>query len=266
MQPITGKTRILFILGDPVAHIIGSSLLNEHFAGCGIDAAVSPLHVAPQDLPALIRTLRTLRNVAGFGVTIPHKGTMMGIVDDLTPMAKLCGATNVIRRDPDGRLVGGQFDGLGLTQSIIDAGHELSGRAALLAGAGGTARPVAFALAESGITRLEIANRTIGKAEALAAEVRAAYPECDARLHDGGTEFDVVVNTTSLGMQADDALPVAPDAIRPGVVVADAVMAPPETALLKLARERGATAHPGIRMLRAQFERTVEFLGLKAER
>lgn len=261
---ITGATRIYAHIGSPISHVRTPALYNGLLAERGIDVTVVPVEVAPEQLASLAPAFRAWRNLCGIGVTIPHKESMLTEVDELTPMAKLCGATNVIRRDLDGRLIGGQFDGIGLSQSIIDAGWKLSGTRVLLAGAGGTARAVAFALADSGVAELLISNRTVGKAETIAAEVRAAYPACDARLHDGRTEFDIVVNTTSLGMRPSDPLPVAPEVIRPGVLVADAVMSPPETSLLQLAAERGAIAHPGILMLRAQFERTLDFLKLAA--
>lgn len=259
---ISGTTRIYAHIGFPISHTRTAALYNGLLDERGIDVQVVPFEVEPELLPGAVPAFRAWRNLVGVGVTIPHKEVMLGLVDEPTPMARLCGAVNVIRREPDGRLVGGQFDGIGLVRSLIDAGHPVAGSRVLLAGAGGTARPVAFALVESGVARLEIVNRTRAKAAAIVDEIRAAFPDREADVHAGGDEFDIVVNTTSLGMHEGDALPVDPAVIRPGVVVADAVMAPPETALLKLAAERGAVAHPGIRMLRAQFEVTLDFLGL----
>ncbi|GAB4064761.1 shikimate 5-dehydrogenase [Angustibacter speluncae] len=261
---ITGRTRVYAHIGHPMGHVRAPEVFNRLLGERGVDVVVVPVDVAPDDLPSMAPAFRAWRSLAGVGVTIPHKETMTAIVDELTPMARLCGATNVIRRDPDGRLVGGQFDGLGLTQSLLDAGHVLDGARVLLAGAGGTARAVAFALADSGVGRLELTNRTTSKAAAIADEVRTAYPDCDAVLREGAVEFDLVVNCTSLGMGADDALPVDPVVLREGVVVADAVMAPPETALLRAAAERGCLTHPGLLMLHAQFDRTLDFLGVDA--
>jgi shikimate dehydrogenase len=259
---ITGRTRIYAHIGFPITHTRTATLYNGLLDDRGIDVQVVPFQVEPDLLASAVPGFRAWQNLVGVGVTIPHKESMLPLVDELTPMARLCGATNVIRREPDGRLIGGQFDGIGLVQSLITAGHEVAGARVLLSGAGGTARPVAFALADAGAARLEIANRTREKAEAIADEVRAAYPGCEAAVHRGGGAFDVVVNATSLGMRPDDALPVDPAVLRPGVVVADAVMTPPETALLRLAAEKGAIPHPGLLMLRAQFEVTLEFLGL----
>ncbi|GGF18337.1 shikimate dehydrogenase family protein [Subtercola lobariae] len=262
---ITGNTSIYAHIGFPIHHTRAAALFNGLFEDLGIDVAVVPFEIEPDQLSATIPAFRAWRNLVGVGVTIPHKETMLSLVDELTPMAKLCGATNVIRRDPDGRLIGGQCDGTGLVRSLTGAGHQVSGAKVLLSGAGGTARPVAFALADAGVGRLEIANRTREKAEGIVAEIRAAYPDRDVRVHEDADEFDIVVNTTSLGMNSDDPLPVEAKVLRPGVVVADAVMAPPETALLKLAASRGAIPHPGILMLRSQFEVILDFLGLTSK-
>jgi shikimate dehydrogenase len=259
---ITGATRIYAHIGYPIHHVRTPALYNGLLAERGIDVAVVPVEVAAEDLADMAPAFRAWRSLVGVGVTIPHKESMLHLVVELTPMAQLCGATNVIRRDPDGRLVGAQFDGIGLTQSLIDAGHRLAGARVLLAGAGGTARAVAFALADSAVAHLEIANRTVSKAESIVAEVREAFGSCDVMVHAGAQEFDLVVNTTSLGMKPEDPLPVDPAVLRPGVVVADAVMAPPDTALLTLAERSGCIPHPGLLMLRAQFERTLDFLGL----
>lgn len=259
---ITGKTRVYGHIGFPIQHVRTPALYNGLLEERGIDLVVVPFELAPESLASAVPGFRAWRNLAGVGVTIPHKETMTQLVDELTPMARLCGATNVIRREADGRLTGAQFDGIGLVHSLLAAGHDVAGARVLLSGAGGTARAVAFALADAGVSRLEVANRTREKAQAVAAEVRNAYPDRDAVLHEAGHEFDLVINTTSLGMKADDALPVDPRVLRPGTVVADAVMAPPETALLKLAAQRGCVPHPGLLMLRAQFEVTLEFLGL----
>jgi shikimate dehydrogenase len=259
---ISGVTRVYAHIGHPIGHVRAPGLFNQLVSDRDIDAVMIPVEVTPSELPSLVPGFRAWRNLAGVGVTIPHKETMTQLVDELTPMARLCGATNVIRREEDGTLLGGQVDGIGLADSLVAAGHCLDGARVLLSGGGGTARAVAFALADRGVARLEVANRTRDKAEAIVAGVRSAYPGCDAVIHGSEGEFDFVVNTTSLGMHPNDPLPVDDQVLRPGVVVADAVMAPPETELLKLAAERDCIPHPGMLMLQAQLDWTLDFLGL----
>jgi shikimate dehydrogenase len=259
---ITGHTRTYAHIGHPISHVRTPALYNELLRQRDIDVVVVPIDVSPDDLATMISAFRGWKNLAGIGVTIPHKESMVSLVDELTPMAKLCGATNVIRREADGRLVGAQFDGIGLVRSLENSGHDIAGSRVLLSGAGGTARAVAFALADAGAATIEITNRTPDKAEKIAAEVRDAFPGCHAILHSGEKDFNFVVNTTSLGMKPGDSLPVDPAVLNPGVVVADAVMAPPETELLKLAAQKGCVTRPGILMLQAQFDITIDFLGL----
>ena len=263
MQSITGKTRILFILGAPVDHIVGSALLNQHFAARGIDAAVSPLHVEPEDLAETIACLRRLRNVAGFGVTIPHKIRVIGLLDEVGRRGRLVGAVNFVRRNSDGTLHGDNVDGLGFVGGLVRAGVEVRGARILQSGAGGAGRAIAFALAEAGAARLTIANRTQDRAEELAAAVRDAWPHCRAEAGEadpGGC--DIVVNTTSLGMKPGDAAPLDFTRIEPGCVAAEVIMTPAMTPFLEAAAGRGCRIVPGRELLLAQIQAASDLVGL----
>ena len=86
---ITGKTKIMFILADPVAHIRGSVVLTRELRALGHDIAISPLHVKPADLERTVQAIRAFQNVVGFGITIPHKIAVAPLIDELLPQAKL---------------------------------------------------------------------------------------------------------------------------------------------------------------------------------
>lgn len=263
MTRITGKTRILFILGDPVAHIIGSSLLNEHFAERSIDAAVSPLHVAPGDLPRAIDMLRRLHNVAGFGVTIPHKIAVIPLLDSVGEGGRQVGAVNFVRRNPDGTLHGDNIDGLGFTGGLVAAGVTIRGARVLQAGAGGAGRAIAFAMAEAGAADLTIANRSPDKARELAEAVSHAYPSCRTRAGNGDpAACDIAINTTSLGMKSGDALPMPTDQLPEGAVAAEVVMTPEVTPFLAAAAARGCRTVGGKAMLLAQLRAASDLVGL----
>lgn len=263
MNRITGRTRILFILGDPVDHIVGSALLNEFFVSQGVDAAVSPLHVKPGDLAATIAVLRKLGNVAGFGVTIPHKIDVLPHLDEVTQRGRQIGAVNFVRRDPDGRLCGDNVDGLGFVAGLRENGVAVRGMSALQAGAGGAGRAIAFALAEAGVRKLRIGNRSRERAQRLADAVRSAYPDCDVAADSGDAgPFDLVVNATSLGMRESDALPVEAERLGRGCVVAEVVMTPETTPLLAEAARRGCVVVKGKAMLLAQMQAARELVGL----
>jgi shikimate dehydrogenase len=194
---------------------------------------------------------------------MPHKVSAARLVDRLHPTAALVGAVNIVKREPDGTLVGAMFDGVGFVDGLRAAGQDPSGRRSLLIGAGGAGRAIAFALAEAGVTDLTIANRTAVTAENLAVDVNTAYPTCTVV---GGAAdghgYELVVNATSLGMHAGDALPLDPATMSPGTLVAEVVMRPDVTPLLRAAEERGCTAHRGRHMIDAQTRRTCAFLDL----
>ncbi len=260
---ITGATSVYALVADPVSHVRAPEVLNAHFAANGIDVVVIPVHVPAQDLESVVTGLRHWRNLVGIGVTIPHKERMTQLVDELTAPARACGATNVVRRDASGRLVGTQLDGVGMGSSLEDAGVALAGATALLVGAGGTAKAIAHDLASRGVRDLVIENRTRHRAEALALSVAASWPAIAVQVgYEQPRKYDVAINATSLGMHTGDSLPLRVELLSPNTVVADVVMSPPETPLLAAAQERGCRTHPGRLMLEAQVKATVDFLGL----
>lgn len=260
---ISGKTKIVFILGDPVAHIRGTAFLNAHFAQLGLDAAASPLHVSPADLGTVVAAMRKLRNVAGFGVTIPHKIEVLKHLDGTTERAAQVGAVNFVRRAADGRLTGDNVDGIGFTAGLARSGVAVAGKHVLQIGAGGAGRAIAFALAEAGASEITLANRTAEKAQHLADAIEAAYPRCHCL---AGAPFvagaDIVVNTTSVGMHEGDPLPVDIAGLPAASAVADIIMSPETTPLLVQAKQRGHPIVRGKEMLIDQLRLATEFLGV----
>ena len=261
---ITGTTRVYAHIGHPIGHVRAPALFNRLANERDIDAVMIPVEVAAGTLPSLVAGFRAWRNLVGVGVTIPHKETMTRLVDELTPMARLCGATNVIRRHEDGHLLGGQVDGIGLVKSLEQQGHLWPVLACCSRGRGH--RPC------SGVRpgrRRGGAPRGGQSHPGQGGEDRCRRARRLPRMRRGspcrGTGVRHVINTTSLGMAANDPLPVNIEVLRPSVVVADAVMAPPETELLEAGGQRGCVTHPGTLMLEAQFESILDFLGLVRE-
>lgn len=267
MQPrasISGHTAVTVILAHPVAHVRTPQAMNAHYDALGADAVLVPLHVLPEDLSTVVEGLRRMRNLRGIVVTVPHKEAIARLCDDLTEEARQVGAVNVIRREGDGRLTGGQFDGEGFVAGLRGAGHEVAGRAVFMAGAGGAAAGLAFAFARHGAARLTIHNRTAAKAEDLAARVRAAYPASETRA--GGADpagHEVVVNATSLGMRPGDALPLDVAGLAPPMLAAEVIMAPEVTPFLSEAARRGCATHGGKPMLAAQIALLARFMGVE---
>jgi shikimate dehydrogenase len=147
------------------------------------------------------------------------------------------------------------------------SGLQVSGRRILQAGAGGAGRATAFALAEAGAAELVIADRTTARAEALAAAVSVAHPQCFSRAGLADPHgFDILVNTTSVGMKPGDPPPVDNSRLSANTAVAEIIMAPEETPLLRAARGAVCRKVAGRMMIEGQLSLLTEFLGLQGRR
>jgi shikimate dehydrogenase len=260
---ISGKTKIMFILADPVAHIRGSVVLTRELRALGHDIAISPLHVRPPDLERAVQAIRAFQNVVGFGITIPHKIAVSPFIDELRPQAKLVGSVNFVRRDPDGRLTGDNIDGAGFVDGAKASGIDFKDKRVLQIGAGGAGRSIAFSVAGAGAAAIGICNRTEAKARDLAQAVRAAYPRCDVFVaKPGAAGYDAVVNTSSVGMKPDDPLLFEASHLTPDMSVSEIIMSPEMTPLLLEAQKRGCKISLGKSMLEHQVKRLESLLDL----
>lgn len=261
MQEITGTTRLFGILADPVHHVQTPQGINALMLATRRDAVMVPMHVRAQDLAAAVMALRHLRNLDGFVVTVPHKSAMTTLCDAVSENARRIGAVNVVRRTPDGRLCGDMLDGEGFVAGLRASAIEPAGCSAYLAGAGGAASAIAFALAAAGVSRLTISNRTRSNAESLVERVRANFPAVSVAVGDADPSgHDLVVNGTSLGLRPGDDLPLDVDRLTRQQIVAEVVMKPAETPLLRAARERGCRIQYGAPMLASQLQMMAAFM------
>lgn len=259
--PITGRTRLYGIVADPIAHVKAPQLLNPHFAATGHDGVTVPLHIAAEDLPVLVAALRRLRNFGGAAVTVPHKEAMARLCDTLSEAAREAGAVNVVRRDADGTLHGAMFDGEGFVAGLAAAGHRVVGQRIFIAGAGGAAAGITFALAAHGAAAITIANRTRARAEALAARIARARPAVAVTVGADPAGHAIVVNATTLGLKPGDPLPIDVARLDAGALVVEIIMDPAETALMRAARARGLATHPGRPMLEEQVPLIAAWMG-----
>lgn len=260
---ITGRTRVLGILAHPTEHVKAPPGINRIALARGKDAVMVPFNVAPADLESFVGSLRVLKSFDGAIITVPHKQAIIDLCDEVSPQALAVGAANVLRREADGRLVGDQLDGIGFVEGLRHQGIEVDGRSVYLVGAGGAANAIAFALADAGIARLTLANRTIAKIEALAEKLRAAYPNLGVEIGSSDPRgHDLVINSTTLGMSASDPLPLDAALLAPDMIVAEVIMEPEVTPLLAAARAAGCRVHLGRHMLDHQLQLMANFLGL----
>jgi shikimate dehydrogenase len=258
---ITGRTGVLAIFGDPLEQARAPGLVNAALAARGEDAVLVPLRVPRGALARVVAGMRVVESFRGAVVTMPHKTAVVELLDEILPEARQVGACNVFRREAADRLVGTMLDGEGFSAALRRAGHEVRGKRVWLAGAGGAAAAIAFAMAKHGAAALTVHNRTAAKAEALAARVRAAHPDLEVRVSGPRPErCDVVVNATSLGMRTDDPLPLDPAGLGPGMVAAEVVIREEPTPFLAAAAARGCAVQPGLPMLVEQIEQLLDFM------
>lgn len=247
---ISGKAKVAGVMGWPVGHSRSPRLHNYWLARHGIDGAYVPLAVAPENLEHAVRGLSAL-GFAGANVTIPHKEAVMPFLDDLDPAAERIGAVNTIMVQ-DGRLFGRNTDGFGFLENLKAGAPDWRADVgpAVVIGAGGAAKAVAWALLDAGVPALQIVNRTAARAEALADALGAtAQVTAWESRHEALGGAALVVNTSALGMTGHPALDLDVGRMADTTVVNDIVYQPLETPLLAAARARGLTAVEGIGML-----------------
>ncbi|MDX3926226.1 MAG: shikimate dehydrogenase [Shinella sp.] len=249
------------LVGHPITFVRSPGILNAYLAEHGLPGRMVPFGIRPEALEITLAGLRHVENLRGFFVTMPFKESILPLLDDVSETAGIAGAVNVVRRTPEGQLTGHQLDGAGFVGAMKAAGVTIAGASAHVAGAGGVSAGICCALAEAGIGRIAIANRNRGRAETLTHRLRGAFPHTAFAVTNAapGEEIDIVVNATSLGLSADDPLPVDLAAARRGIFVGDVVNVPHMTPLLEAAEARGCHTQHGKAMFGPQIELALRF-------
>ncbi len=267
---ILGTTRLVALLGDPVAHSLSPAMHNAAFDHYGLDFAYVPLRVAADGVKTAIEAIRVF-NFRGANVTLPHKTAVIPYLDQLTESARVIGAVNTILTE-NGRLIGTTTDPEGFLEGYREQGHSFIGQSVAILGNGGSARTIAYALLmQDRPKRVVLVARDLEKSRRLAAEITERLglvaggampiPEISplAEYASISEAIDVVVNTTPIGMHPNlDASPVRAEDLLPGQVAYDIVYAPERTRLIADAEARGLKTVGGLGMLvhqgRASFE------------
>jgi shikimate dehydrogenase len=255
--PVSGRTRLVGIIGDPVAHSRSPAMHNAAFRALGLDLAYVPFHVPPEALEAAVRGLAAL-GLIGFNVTVPHKERIVPLLDALAPAAEVVGAVNTVVVQDGGRLIGHNTDGIGFSTALHEAHRFKAERSrALILGAGGAARAVCDQLLREGIAAIRICNRTDAKAVALAEHLRRHHPGCDVKAlpwtpldHRAAINWaELIVNCTPVGLAPADPSPIDTNGISPGHIVVDLIYEPPQTELLRRCTALRARCLNGLGML-----------------
>ena len=254
---ITGKTRLLAVIGAPIAHSLSPIIQNAALHAAGLDYVYTALPVRADALASAVRGLRDA-GIAGFNVTIPFKTEIIPLLDALSEDARRIQAVNTVVIE-DGRLVGHNTDVMGFLAGFAERGIALTGKNAVLIGAGGAARAALWGLLRSGVSSIVIGVRNAAKGAALAADFAAdgdvrAVSFDDTAWIAACSDADLVVQTTPLGMtpHTEEMPPVDAAMINPSAVVYDLIYTPAETRFLREARARGCETINGETMLVAQ--------------
>jgi shikimate dehydrogenase len=253
---ISGKTQICALIGDPVEHTMSPAMHNAAFKKLGLDYLYIPFRVKPAELAQAVAGLRAL-NVRGFNVTIPHKVSVISLLDSLDPLAAKIGAVNTVVND-GGHLKGYNTDAEGFLRALEGRGVEPRDKNVVILGAGGASRAISYILCEKG-ARLTVLNRKLELdwAENIARLIKrdlskdVKVEELTPRaLSPALKKADILVNATSVGMSpAVDKSPVPVGLLKRRLVVFDIVYNPIMTKLLREAKAAGAKVIGGVDML-----------------
>ena len=260
---LSGKTILIPLLGYPTEAFKAPLIYNPWFEKRGIDALVVPMGVKPENYATTLKSLFSCSNVHGALVTMPHKVTTVGLVDECSTTAKIAGSANAILKRADGTLLGDMFDGTGFTRGLRRKGFVFAGAKCLVIGAGGVGSAIAASLAADGVASIALFDSQAASAAGLAGRLVQYYPHLEVKLASSTDPagYDLVVNATPLGMKLNDPLPLDVSRLAPTTFVGEVVMKTEITPLLQAARELGCRFQIGTDMLFEMIPAYLEFFG-----
>ncbi len=260
---IDGNTDIIAHIGWPTYSFQAPLIYNPYFEQAGIKALVVPMGCKPEHFANYIKALFSLENIRGALITMPHKVSVLSLLDEITPMARVAGACNAVKRLPDGRLLGDMFDGEGFVRGMQRKGFSPKAKRCLVVGCGGVGSAIAASLAQAGARELALFDLNPESSQALAERLRENFPQVSVQSGSKDpAQMDLLVNATPLGMKSGDALPVDMSRLCARTFVGEVVMAQEITAFLAAAQALGCRTQVGKDMLYEQIPAYLEFFDL----
>jgi shikimate dehydrogenase len=260
---INGHTEIIAHIGYPTHTFKSPMIYNPYFNEAGINAVVVPMGCKAEHYPVFLKSVFTLENIRGALITMPHKVSTVGLIDEVTAAVRVAGACNAVKRMADGRLMGDMFDGAGFVRGVQRKGFDPTGKRVLVVGTGGVGCAIAASLAGAGIAAISLFDVNATCCDALAQRLKDNHPHIEVRT--GSNDplgHDLVVNATPLGMNEGDPLPLDVTRLSPETFVGEVVMRAETTAFLAAAQARGCPTQVGTDMLYEQIPAYLEFFGL----
>lgn len=261
-------TKLLFQIGDPLDHACACYIHNSMYDLANLNAVNLNMVVQKGELPAFVEACKRL-HVQGFDITMPHKSDIIPLCDEVDAFSREFNCVNHVKIR-EGRLIGTGLDGMGMAMAIRDSGAAISGSRVLMLGAGAVSGPIAAELANMGAKRIVVLNRTVEKAEKVAASLLKYFPQISAEagamdvesMNRFAPETDIVVQCTNLGMDGEvcdyenlDFIDLLPS----GATVADVIFNPERTRILSRAEKRGLRVLNGMGMLVGQEKAMMKF-------
>ena len=260
---IDGNTEIIAHIGYPTHTFKSPMIYNPYFEQAGINAVVVPMGCKPEHFPSYLKAVFSLENIRGALITMPHKVTVVDLLDEVTPTVRVAGACNAVKKQSDGRLVGDMFDGAGFVRGVQRKGVDLTGQRVLVVGTGGVGCAIAASLAAAGVAAMSLYDVNTVACEGLARRLQDHYPQIDVQTGSNDPAgHDLVVNATPMGMNEGDPLPMDVSRLAPGTMVGEVVMKAETTAFLAAAQARGCRTQVGTDMLFEQIPAYLEYFGL----
>jgi shikimate dehydrogenase len=259
IEQYSGATRIILILGYPVAQVKAPTGLTREFELRQIDAVVVPLQVRPADIASVLAAANAMINVDGIIATVPHKFALAEHCSTLSDRSAFLGVANVARRDPRGGWFGDMLDGEAFVNAIVSSGCNVGSVSGLLVGAGGAGSAIGLSLLDRGIERLAVFDIDVRRSTALMDKLEIAH---GSKVVEGTSDprgFSLVVNATPLGMSPDDPLPLDISGITPATFVGDVITKPEITPLLRRANDVGCSTQSGVGMFKSSVGLMADF-------
>lgn len=264
LEKIDGRTKLVGLLATPIGHTLSPRLHNLGYSIKGLNYAYLAFEVGNDNLEEAVNGMRAV-DAAGFNVSMPNKMEIIQYLDELDDSAKYSGAVNTVVND-NGKLIGHNTDGQGYVENLLNHGVEIEGKKITLVGSGGAATPIAFQLAQSGVSEISIFARNdqyFKQAEENARKINEDMKEFNVKANifplEDKEQFRkeiadsvVLANGTSLGMKPLDDLSIVDetlDVLRKDLVVTDVVYNPQKSKLLQQAEDAGCTAINGLGMM-----------------
>ncbi len=260
---MTSPRKIYGLIGYPVKHSFSPLMHNAAFRSLKINAEYKLFEKKPEELDDFLKSLSE-QNIHGLNVTIPYKEVVLKYLRWKSPEVRFTGAANTIVVKDKNFLEGWNTDGIGFHRHLTkDLKFNISGKNVIIIGAGGAAKAIVNQLARKEAKSIVIYDMDNDKSLELADKINKEFPKCNAISVNSIEGFDIkntdlLINATPVGMKKQDSCLITPDSLHSGLLVYDLVYNPPETKLLKFAKQKGAKASNGLGMLLYQGMRSFE--------